>query len=268
MSDQRHIDINHIPHLARTEQKPHDKQYWRTQGSFVFENDERWTSVDRYNWAKLHPAGSYPEPELLERIIASSVESGLPTIQVSPAHGKFLQIQARLMQARNILEVGMLGGYSTIWLASSHKDAKVTTIEIDEDYVPLAKKHFEWAGVGERIDIEVGSAMDVFPRIVKDVKDGKRPKLDFVFIDANKQNNLEYFQFALEVVRPGGAIVIDNVVRRGGVVDPKARDENPQVIGTVRAIEGIGKETRVDAVILQVVSDKSYDGFLTAIVKE
>jgi len=251
----------------QADKQVYDKAYWRNKGSFKFEADERWTKVDQYNWSKLHPTGSYPEPDLLEKVIQSSTDSGLPTIQVSPAHGKFLQIQARLMQARNILEVGMLGGYSTIWLASSHKDAKVTTIEIDEEYVPLAKKHFEWAGVAERIEVRVGPAMDVFPGIVQEVRDGKRPKLDLVFIDANKENNLDYFIYALDIVRPGGAIIIDNVVRRGGVVDPDAQ-ENPQVKGTVRAIEGIGKDKRVDAVILQVVSDKSYDGFLTAIVKE
>jgi predicted O-methyltransferase YrrM len=245
----------------------YNRSYWHNRQSFKFENDDRWTEVDNYNWSKLHASGAQPPQELLERVLKSMEESSMPPIAVSSAQGKFLQIQARLMQARNILEVGMLGGYSTIWLASSHKDAKVTSIEIDPDAVKVAKKHFEWAGVSDRIDIKHGAAMDVFPGLVQAVKDGKLPKFDLVFIDANKENNLEYFNFALEITRPGSCIVIDNVVRRGGVVDPEQKSD-PRIQGAIRAIEGVGANPRVDATILQTVGDKSYDGFLTAIVKE
>jgi predicted O-methyltransferase YrrM len=249
------------------QQSSHDASYWHNPKAFHFENNETWSQVDKFNWSKLHASGASPNPELLDKVLQSSKDSGLPAIAVSPAHGKFLHIQARLMQARNILEVGMLGGYSTIWLASSHPEAKVTSIEIDQEFVTLAKKHFEWAGVSDRIDVKNGAAMDVFPTLVQEVKDGKRPKLDFVFIDANKENNLEYFNYALEMVRPGACIIIDNVVRRGGVVDPNRKDD-PRIKGTLRAIEGIGANKRVDATILQIVGDKNYDGFLTAIVKE
>ena len=248
-------------------QTTHDTAYWHNPKAFQFENDERWSKVDEFNWTRLHAAGSQPAPELLNKVLQSSVDSGMPAIAVSPAHGKFLQIQARLMQARNILEVGMLGGYSTIWLASSHPDVKVTSIEIDEEFIKLAKTHFEWAGVTDQIDIKHGAAMDVFPPLVQEVKDGKLPKFDLVFIDANKENNLDYFNFALEMARPGTCIIIDNVVRRGGVVDPSKVNDS-LIKGTIRAIEGVGANKRVDATILQVVGDKSYDGFLTAIVKE
>jgi predicted O-methyltransferase YrrM len=248
-------------------QTTHDPSYWHNPRAFQFEHDERWSKVDAFNWSKLHAAGSQPAPELLNKVLQSSQDSGLPTIAVSPAQGKFLSIQARLMQARNILEVGMLGGYSTIWLASSHPDVKVTSLEIDESFIKLAKTHFEWAGVADQIEVKQGAAIDTFPSLVQEVKEGKRPKLDMVFIDANKENNLEYFNFALEMSRPGTCIVIDNVVRRGGVIDPSKADD-PRIKGTIRAIEGVGSNKRVDATILQVVGDKSYDGFLTAIVKE
>jgi len=245
----------------------HDVTYWHNPDAFQFENDPRWSKVDEFNWTKLHGEGSYPTSELLNKVLQSSVDNALPPIAVSPAHGKFLQIQARLQGARNILEVGMLGGYSTIWLASSHSDVKVTSIEIDKDFAEVAKKHFELAGVTDRIEVKLGAGLDVFPTLVQEVKDGKRPKFDFVFIDADKEHNLEYFNFALEMSRPGTAIIIDNVVRRGGVVDPSQHDDS-RIKGTIRAIEGVGKNKRVDATILQVVGDKSYDGFLTAIVKE
>jgi predicted O-methyltransferase YrrM len=245
----------------------YDHSYWHNRKAFSFENDDRWSKVDEFNWSKLHTSGSQPSQEILDRVLKSSEESGMPPIAVSPAHGKFLQIQARLMQARNILEVGMLGGYSTIWLASSHKDTKVTSIEIDPEFAKLAKKHFEWAGVSDRINVEVGPAMDVFPGLVQEVKDGKLPKFDLVFIDANKENNLDYFNFALEMSRPGTCIIIDNVVRRGGVVDP-AKQNDRGIQGAIRAIEGVGANKRVDATILQVVGGKTYDGFLTAIVNE
>jgi len=250
-----------------TKDNSHDIAYWRNPNAFQFENDPRWSRVDEFNWTKLHGEGSYPASELLNKVLQSSVDNGLPPIAVSPAHGKFLQIQTRLQGARNILEVGMLGGYSTIWLASSHPDVKVTSIEIDKDFAALAQKHFEWAGVSDRIEVKLGAGLDVFPSLVQEVKEGKRPRYDFVFIDADKEHNLDYFNFALEMARPGTAIVIDNVVRRGGVVDPSQQDD-PRIQGTIRAIEGVGANKRVDATILQVVGDKSYDGFLTAIVKE
>ncbi|KAF2670457.1 O-methyltransferase [Microthyrium microscopicum] len=252
--------------MADSREQSFDKTYWRTPKSFRFEADERWSAVDKYNWSHLHAGNTKPDPDMLEKVLQSSTDGGLPPIAVSPAHGKFLQIQARLMGAKNIMEVGMLGGYSTIWLASSSPDAKVTSIEIDEDFAALAKKHFGWAGVEKQIEVKVGSAMSEMPKLVEEVKAGKREKIDLAFIDANKPNNLEYFNWCVEMARPGACIIIDNVVRMGRVVDPSAF-EDPNVAGTRRAIEAIGKDSRVDATILQMVGDKSYDGFLTAIVK-
>lgn len=240
--------------------------YWRNPRSFKFEDDPRWAAVDNYNWEHLHAAGSHPDPKLMDEILESSKSSGLPPIAVSPAHGKFLQLQARMIQARNIIEVGMLGGYSTVWLATSHPDAKVTSIEIDADFAALAKTHFQKAGVDKQIEVRVASAMDELPRIVQEVKDGKRPKIDMAFIDANKPNNLDYFNWCVEIARPGACIVVDNVVRMGGVVDEK-RFEEPNIKGTRRLIDGVGKDKRVDATILQIVGGKNYDGFLTAVVR-
>jgi len=241
------------------------KSYWRDPKSFEFQVDPRWAAVDEYNWKHLHAQGK-PDAALMSKILNGSKDAGLPPIAVAPAHGKFLQLQARMTQARNIVEVGTLGGYSTIWLATSHPDAKVTTIEIDEDYATLAKKHWEEADVSSQIDVIVGSAMDVLPMLVQDFKDGKRPAVDMVFIDANKTNNLDYFNYAVEMSRPGTVIVVDNVVRMGGVVD-ESRKDDPNIQGTKRLIEGVGKDSRVDATILQIVGDKNYDGFLTAVVR-
>jgi predicted O-methyltransferase YrrM len=241
------------------------KSYWRNPNSFKFEANPRWAAVDEYNWKHLHAQGK-PDAALMDKILNGSKEAGLPPIAVAPAHGKFLQLQARMMGARTIVEVGMLGGYSTVWLASSHPDVKVTSIEIDQEYADVAKKHFEEAGVTSQIEVRIGSGMDVLPQLVQEFKDGKRPALDMAFIDANKTNNLDYFNYCLEMSRPGTVIVVDNVVRMGGVVD-ESRKDDPNIQGTKRLIEGVGKDSRVDATILQVVGDKNYDGFLTAVVR-
>jgi predicted O-methyltransferase YrrM len=203
----------------------------------------------------------------MAKVVRSSVDFGMPPIAVSPAHGKFLQIQARVMGARTIVEVGMLGGYSTIWLASSHPDARVTSIEIDDQFAEQAKKHFGWAGMQDRIEVRVGAGMDELPKIVEEVKAGKRPKVDLAFIDANKENNLDYFNYMLDMSHPGTCIIVDNVVRRGTIVDP-AKADDPRIMGARRLIEGVGKNKRVEATVLQIVGDKNYDGFLTAVVLE
>jgi predicted O-methyltransferase YrrM len=245
-----------------------DRTRWiQSKFAQIHEHDERWNKVGQYNWSHLHGNGSSPDPALLKSVLDDSDKAGLPSIAVDPAHGKFLNIQARSIRARNILEVGTLGGYSTIWLASSHKDVKVTTVEYIADFAELAKKHFEQAGVADRIEVKLGNAMEVIPRLVEEVKEGKRPKIDFAFIDANKESNLDYFNMAVEMARPGALIVVDNVVRRGKVIDPEAIENDTNVKGVRRLIEAVGKDTRVDATILQVVAEKSYDGFLTAIVK-
>jgi predicted O-methyltransferase YrrM len=244
------------------------EQSWNQITEFSFQNDPVWTAVDQYNWSHLHSKGTNPSPELLEKILQSTKEAGLPPISVSPAQGKFLQIQSRLLQAKNILEVGLLGGYSTIFLATSGSDVKVTSLEIDPNSIAVSKKHFDWAGVSDKIEVIEGAAMDTFPSLVQEVKDGKKPKFDFIFIDANKENNLDYFNYALEMSHVGTCIIIDNVVRRGRVVSETEAQKDTAVAGTRRAIDGVGKNPRVDATILQLVGEKNYDGFLVSVVKE
>jgi len=244
-----------------------EKDRWMSR-PFSHEHDERWTKVGQYNWKHLHPSGASPDPQVLESVLESSTANGLPDIAVDPAAGKFLELQARAIQARNILEVGTLGGYSTIWLASSHPDVKITTVEFIEEFANLARKHWEQAGVSNRIDCKLGNAMEVIPKIVQEVKNGKRPRIDMAFIDANKENNLDYFNYALEIARPGAVIIVDNVVRMGRVVNEEAIANDKNVQGSRRLIEGVGKESRVSATILQTVAEKSYDGFLMAVVKD
>jgi predicted O-methyltransferase YrrM len=252
---------------AEPGQAPSDAASWRNRANFAFEKDERWTQVDEYNVSHLHAADRKPAPELLARVQASSDAAGMPAVAVSAAHGKFLQIQARLVRARTIVEVGMLGGYSTIWLASSHGEARVTSIEIDEEFAAKAREHFEWAGVAGQVEVRVGSGMDELPKLVEEVREGKRPKVDLAFIDANKENNLDYFNYVMEMAHPGTCIIVDNVVRRGAVVNPAMKNDL-RVAGARRVIEGVGKDKRVEATVLQMVGDKTYDGFLTAVVLE
>jgi predicted O-methyltransferase YrrM len=252
---------------AERGQAPSDAASWRNRGNFAFEQNPRWTQVDEYNLSHLHTSRHKPAPELLARVQASSDEAGMPPIAVSAAHGKFLQLQARLARARTIVEVGMLGGYSTIWLASSHPEARVTSVEIDEEFAAKAKEHFDWAGVAAQVEVRVGSGMDELPKLVQEVKEGKRPKVDLAFIDANKENNLDYFNYVMEMAHPGTCIIVDNVVRRGTIVDPAMKDDL-RIAGARRVIEGVGKDKRVEATVLQIVGDKSYDGFLIAVVLE
>jgi predicted O-methyltransferase YrrM len=250
---------------AEKGQAPTDPASWRNRGNFAFEQNPRWTQVDEYNQSHLHTSGSKPDPELLARVLASSAAADMPPIAVSAAHGKFLQIQARLLRARTIVEVGMLGGYSTIWLASSHAEARVTSVEIDDGFAAKAREHFAWAGVAAQVEVRVGGGMEELPKLVAEVKEGNRAKVDLAFIDANKESNLDYFNLVMEMAHPGTCIIVDNVVRRGSIVDPAMKDD-PRIAGARRVIEGVGKDKRVEATVLQMVGDKSYDGFLIAVV--
>jgi predicted O-methyltransferase YrrM len=250
---------------AEKGQAPTDPASWRNRGNFAFEQNPRWTQVDEYNQSHLHTSGSKPDPELLARVLASSAAADMPPIAVSAAHGKFLQIQARLLRARTIVEVGMLGGYSTIWLASSHAEARVTSVEIDDGFAAKAREHFAWAGVAAQVEVRVGGGMEELPKLVAEVREGSRAKVDLAFIDANKESNLDYFNLVMEMAHPGTCIIVDNVVRRGSIVDPAMKDD-PRIAGARRVIEGVGKDKRVEATVLQMVGDKSYDGFLIAVV--
>jgi predicted O-methyltransferase YrrM len=197
----------------------------------------------------------------LEQALRTSAQAGLPPIAVSPPQGKFLHLLTRIHRAQRVLELGTLGGYSTIWLARAvAPEGQVVTLELDPDYARVAAANLERAGVAALVELIVGPAADSLERLVAE----RREPFDLVFIDADKRSTPEYFERALELVRPGGLIVVDNVVRDGGVADPDHPD--PHVQGMRRFHELAAVETRVTATTVQTVGLKGYDGFTLALV--
>jgi predicted O-methyltransferase YrrM len=217
---------------------------------------EQWSDVDRYITDLLVPA----DPAL-DAALEDSRAAGLPPIAVAPNQGKMLHLLARIQGARTVLEVGTLGGYSTIWLARAlPDDGRVITLELEAKHAEVAQANLERAGVADRVTIRVGRAYDSLAELVAE---GAGP-FDFVFIDADKTGNPDYFRFALQLTRPGSVIVVDNVVRNGAVVD--ADSEDPSIIGTRKLNELMADEPRVSVTEVQTVGSKGYDGFALALV--
>ena len=197
--------------------------------------------------------------ESLGAALEASDAAGLPQISVSPAHGKLLWTFARLLNARRILEIGTLGGYSTIWLARGMAPGgRLVTLEAVEKHAAVARSNLERAGLSTVVEVRVGQALTTLPKLPG--------PFDLTFIDADKQNNAQYFGWALKLSRPGGLIIVDNVVREGAVIDAGSR--NASVHGVRRLNDLIAKERRVAATAVQTVGVKGYDGFLVALVLE
>jgi predicted O-methyltransferase YrrM len=230
-----------------------------------YEKDPRWTAVDRYSFGHLHPSSrNTPSEEVLELALLDSEMQGLPDIAVSPSQGKYLQLQARLLKAKNILEVGTLGGYSTIWLANASPDVRVISIEVDEHHAKVARNNIKRAGVADRVDVRLGAGVEVLPKIVEEVKQQKLGKFQLVFIDADKENNWNYVDTAIGLCEPGACIIVDNVVRKGQLAHDT---DDPRIVGARRVVENVGKDDRLDGVVVQTVGDKNYDGFLIVVVQ-
>lgn len=220
------------------------------------EPDERWTAVDRYVGDLFIPA----DPALDDALKASDA-AGLPPINVSPAQGKMLHLFARMVGARRILEVGTLGGYSTIWLARAlAPGGRLVTLESEARHADVARRNIARAGLSEFVDVRLGRAADSLPAIAAEHQD----PFDFVFIDADKPGNADYFAWALKLTRRGSVIVVDNVVRAGHVVDATSTDAN--VLGVRRFNEFAAREPRVSVTEVQTVGVKGYDGFALAVV--
>ena len=219
-------------------------------------SQEKWAEVERYI------TDTMVRPDTaLDAALRSSAEAGLPRINVSPPEGMFLTLIARINGARRILEIGTLGGYSTIWLARAlPPGGKLTTLEIDPKHAKVAAENIRRAGLARVVEIRQGPALETLPKLEAE---GKGP-FDLFFIDADKPSNPEYFGWALRLSRPGSVIVVDNVVREGAVVDSRSRD--PNVRGVRRLNEMIAGEPRVMATELQTVGSKGYDGFAVAVV--
>lgn len=215
-----------------------------------------WSDVDQY----IGDLFVHPDP-VLDAALAASDEAGLPAIAVSPPQGKMLWLLARTMQARTILEVGTLAGYSTIWLARALPDnGSLVTLEYEPKHAAVAQKNIERAELSDRVEIRVGAAIDTLPQLLKE---GRGP-FDLIFIDADKPSYPQYLEWSLKLSRPGTLIIADNVVREGEVVDPDSADERVQ--GVRKFNELLSKEHRVSATILQTVGSKGYDGLAIAIV--
>jgi predicted O-methyltransferase YrrM len=218
---------------------------------------KKWTAVDRYISETLIPA----DP-VLEAALAASTKAGLPPIAVAPNQGKWLMILAQAMGARSILEMGSLGGYSTIWLARGlARGGTLITLEADPKHAEVARSNIARAGLADRVEVRLGAALDSLPKLAAE---GLGP-FDLIFIDADKGNYPGYLEWALKLSRPGTLIIGDNVVRDGDVID--ATNTDPAVQGVRRMNEIIASEPRLDATAIQTVGSKGYDGFMIAIVK-
>ena len=199
--------------------------------------------------------------EALDFALKSSQDRGLPAIQISPAQGRLLQILARLVGARRILEIGTLGGYSTIWLARAlPPGGQLVSLEYDPTHAEVARAALAHAGLADRTQVLTGAALDTLPGLVS------QEPFDLVFIDADKHNYPGYLDWSLRLTRPGGLILADNVVREGKVLDASSTD--PNVIGVRRFNELLANDPRVVAVILQQIGVKGYDGLAIARVRD
>lgn len=231
------------------------------------EKDERWTAVDVWAKERLYPPGS-PYYKEIHNALQLSESRGLPAIEVSDLQGRFLVTQCQMLDAKHVLELGTLGGVSSICLASSGPDVHVTTIEIDPERKKVAEEAIAKAGLSDRIEVLLGAGVDVLPQIRKEVDGGKRPKFDFVFIDADKPNNVNYYNAAVPMTRSRGCVMVDNVVRRGRLAEDDTAKEDPNVQGARDVIEAAGKDDRLmSSSMIQTVGEKNYDGFLSCIVK-
>jgi predicted O-methyltransferase YrrM len=234
------------------------KEHGRTSQKTAAESSlVRWTAVDRYLSDLLVPADA-----ALEAALRACVEAGLPPIQVSPPQGKLLHLLAKIQGARTILEIGTLGGYSTIWLAQAlPAGGRIITLELDPKHAEVARRNFTRAGLAEVIELRLGRALDTLPRLAAE---GCGP-FDFIFIDADKAAIPEYFEWGRKLSRVGTVIIADNVVRNGAIIDAASTD--PSIQGVRRFHEMLSREPRVSATTLQTVGGKGYDGFTIAFVK-
>jgi predicted O-methyltransferase YrrM len=218
-------------------------------------SQEKWTAVDAFLAERL-----MPRDDTLEQALRDSAAAGLPSIQVSPAQGKLLHLMVRSARARRILEIGTLGGYSTIWLGRAVQNipgGQVVTLEIDSKHAEVARKNIFRAGLADVVDLRLGRALDTLPKL--------QGPFDFVFIDADKPATADYFAWAVKLSHPGTTIIVDNVVRKGAVLDKESTDEN--VKGIRKFLDALKAEKRVDATAMQMVGVKGYDGFVVGVVR-
>jgi predicted O-methyltransferase YrrM len=219
-------------------------------------DSEKWAAVDNYISDLLAP----PD-EALTAALAASEAAKLPPINVTANQGKLLHLFARMIGAKKILEIGTLGGYSTIWMARAlPPGGKLTTIEFDPKHADVARSNFQRAGLSQAVDLRQGRALDILPKLESETAG----PFDLIFIDADKPSNPDYFTWALKLSHIGSVIIVDNVVRNGRIIEPDNPDAAVQ--GTRKFYEMLSKESRVTATAIQTVGSKGYDGFAIATV--
>ncbi|GEC88366.1 O-methyltransferase [Brevibacillus brevis] len=219
-------------------------------------NREQWTAVDHYFTDKLLEADS-----VLDTVLQVNAAAGLPAIDVAPNQGKLLHLLARIQGARSILEIGTLGGYSTIWLARAlPAGGRLITLEYDPKHAEVAQSNITRAGLDQIVEVKVGLALDSLIQLYKE----NQGPFDFIFIDADKKGNPDYFQWALKLSRKGTVIITDNVVRSGQVVDETSTD--PNIVGVRQFTDMVAEEQRVSGTVVQTVGSKGYDGFAIMLV--
>jgi predicted O-methyltransferase YrrM len=225
-------------------------------------SDELWNAVDDYIEERL-----LERDPVLEAALADSEAAGLPPIAVTPSQGKLLALLVRMHGARRVLELGTLGGYSTIWLARAlPAGGRLVTLELDDGFAQVARRNLERAALTDVVDLRVGPALET----LAEMHAAQERPFDFVFIDADKANNPGYLEWALRLTRPGSVILTDNVVRAGAILDPEGDDPtvgNAGVMGIRRFYDMLAAEPRVSATAIQTVGAKGHDGFVLGIVE-
>jgi predicted O-methyltransferase YrrM len=216
-----------------------------------------WTAVDQYLGGLLAPSD-----EQLEATLKANRIAGLPQIDVSPLQGKFLHVLVRMTQARRVLEIGLLGGYSTIWMARAlPRGGRIVSLEFSPKHAAVASANLKRAGLLNRVDIRVGPALDSLPVLAAE----RGGKFDLIFIDADKQNNPQYLEWALKLARPGSLIVVDNVARHGRIIEAKSKEAD--IVGTRRCLEMMATHPKLSAFAMQTVGSKGLDGYAMAVVE-
>ncbi|MFF2876918.1 O-methyltransferase [Gottfriedia sp. NPDC057991] len=219
-------------------------------------NNVIWNDVDDYFIEKLIPNDS-----ILENVLLANYHAGLPSIDVSPTQGKLLYLLAKIKGAKNILEIGTLGGYSSICLARAlPDDGKLTTLEISHEHAKVAKQNIIEAKLQDKVEIMIGKALDILPSLKE-----SNSIFDFIFIDADKPNNPHYLKWALKLATPGALIIVDNVVRNGEVIYESSQDES--VKGVRQLMDLLAADPDIDSTAIQTVGLKGYDGFVIGVVK-
>jgi predicted O-methyltransferase YrrM len=203
----------------------------------------------------------HTEDDALRAARESAAAADMPAIEVSAQHGRLLSLLARMANAKRVLEIGTLAGYSTISLARGvGPDGRVVTLEFEPRHAAVARKNFERAGVAERVEVIVGTALDTLPRLAE-----RGETFDMFFIDADKENNVAYVEWAIKLGRPGSVVVVDNIARMGRVLDPAPDDHQARAVRDM--FDMIGENPRLDAAAIQTVGTKNWDGFAVALIK-